>query len=178
MKFNSALLSLVAAGLFSVAAHADTTVAGGTIKFEGQVVDAACSVFADSMDQTVTLDQVTASKLATAGTAAGQQKSFNIKLEDCDTTASQNASVTFIGQSDAVTSGALANTAGAGAATNVALQLYGADGAVLPLGTTSSTTTLIDGENILPFSVDYIATGAAATAGNVSAVATFSTTFS
>ncbi|MNC80543.1 Laminin-binding fimbrial subunit ElfA precursor [compost metagenome] len=77
-----------------------------------------------------------------------------------------------------MTAGALANTAGAGAATNVALQLYGTDGAVLPLGTASSTTTLIDGENILPFSVDYIATGAAATAGNVAAVATFTTTFS
>jgi len=180
MKINSVVSSLFAAGLLTIGtAHAATvTTAGGTINFEGQVVDGACAVSADSLNQTVTLDQVRAAKLATAGQAAGQQQSFNIKLEDCDTTAFTNVAVTFKGQSDTTTTGALANTAGAGAATNVALQLYGNDGQPLPLGTASATTTLNTGENILPFSVDYVATAGAATAGNVASVATFTTTYS
>lgn len=179
MKINSVVYSLFAAGLLTVGtAHAAVTTAGGTINFEGQVVDGACAVSADSLNQTVTLDQVRAAKLATAGQAAGQQQTFNIKLEDCDTTAFTNVAVTFNGQSDATTVGALTNTAGAGAATNVALQLYGNDGQPLPLNTASTNATLNTGENILPFSVDYVATAGAATAGNVTSVATFTTTYS
>ncbi|MGU3412137.1 fimbrial protein [Enterobacteriaceae bacterium C23F] len=180
MKLNSVIYSLAAAGLFTVGAAqaAPVSTAGGTINFEGQVVDGACAVSADSMNQTVTLDQVRAARLATAGQAANQQQHFNIKLEDCDTTAYSNVSVTFNGQSDATTATALANTAGAGAATNVALQVYGQDGQALPLGTASATTALTTGENVLPFSVDYVATAGAATAGNVAAVATFTTTYS
>lgn len=180
MKFNSVIYSLAAAGLLTMGAAqaATVTTAGGTINFEGQVVDGACAVSADSMNQTVILDQVRAAKLATAGQAAGQQQHFNLKLEDCDTTAYSNVAVTFDGQSDATTVGALANTAGAGAATNVALQLYGQDGQPVTLGTASSTIALLTGENVLPFSVDYVSTAGAATAGNVASVATFTTTYS
>lgn len=162
---------MTSAGFVSVSQAA--TVSGGTINFEGQVVDAACSVATTSGNQTVSLDQVQATKLATPGQTANQQQSFNIVLEDCNSTVSANAGVTFNGQADSTTTTALANTAGAGAATNVALQLYGPDGQELDLGSDSATVTLTDGENTIPLSVDYIATGAAATAGNVAATATF-----
>lgn len=108
---------------------------------------------------------------------ANQKEDFTIKLEDCDTQTSQNAAVIFNGQQDANQPGSLANTAGAGSATNVALQLYGPDGQALNIGETSSTVTLNNGENVVPLSVDYIATGAA-TAGNVNATATFSMVYS
>lgn len=180
MKLKSiAYTSLTAALMAATAAHADpVSVSGGSINFEGQVVDAACSVAATSADQTIKLDQVQATRLATPGQAAGQQQSFSISLEDCNSTVSTNAGVTFNGQGDSTTTTALANTAGAGAATNVALQLYGPDGKELSLGTASSTVTLNDGQNTIPLSVDYIATGAAATAGSVSATATFSVNYS
>ncbi|WP_348251639.1 fimbrial protein, partial [Salmonella enterica] len=67
----------------------------GTVNFVGQVVDAACCVSADSVDQTVTLGQVRASILTEAGMAANQKDDFAIKLEDCDTHTSQNAAVIF-----------------------------------------------------------------------------------
>ncbi|WP_368749896.1 fimbrial protein BcfA [Klebsiella aerogenes] len=171
--------ALMAGGAVSAAnaASSSTTVTGGTVNFVGQVVDAACSVSSDSVDQTVTLSQVRTAKLTTAGMLANQKEDFKIKLEDCDTTVSQNAAVIFNGQEDSTQAGSLANTAGAGAATNVALQLYGPDGNVLNLGDTSSTVTLIDGENTIPLSVDYIATGQA-TAGNVAATATFNMVYS
>lgn len=177
---KSVMLAMVMAGGISsaMAASSATTVSGGTVNFVGSVVNAACSVSSDSVDQTVTLDQVRTASLAKAGQPAGQQQKFNIKLEDCDTSISQNAAVIFNGESDSTTTGALANTAGAGAATNVALQLYGPDGNILKLGDTSSSTVLINGENTLPFSVDYIATAGAATAGNVAATATFNMVYS
>ena len=151
-------------------AQADTvTVSGGTVNFVGQVVNAACSVAADSVDQTV--------KLTTKGMQANQKEDFKIVLEDCDTTVSQNAAVIFNGQQDAALAGSLANTAGAGSATNVALQLFGPDGNVLNIGDTSSNVKLINGENTIPLSVDYIATGAA-TPGNVSSTATFQMVYS
>lgn len=159
------------------AATSSATVSGGTVNFVGQVVDAACSVSADSVDQTVTLGQVQSAKLAASGALAGQKEAFTIKLEDCSTAVSTNAAVVFNGQEDSSLPGTLANTAGAGGATNVALQLYGPDGAVLNMGDTSSTITLVDGENTLPLSVDYIATGVA-TPGNVAATATFNMVYS
>jgi len=159
-------------------AQADTvTVSGGTVNFVGQVVNAACSVAADSVDQTVTLSQVRTVKLTTKGMQANQKEDFKIVLEDCDTTVSQNAAVIFNGQQDAALAGSLANTAGAGSATNVALQLFGPDGNVLNIGDTSSNVKLINGENTIPLSVDYIATGAA-TPGNVSSTATFQMVYS
>ncbi|EEF2867746.1 fimbrial protein BcfA [Salmonella enterica subsp. enterica serovar Newport] len=156
-------------GMLSTAQADTTTVTGGTVNFVGQVVDAACSVSADSVDQTVTLGQVRASKLTEAGMVANQKEDF--------TQTSQNAAVIFNGQQDANQPGSLANTAGAGSATNVALQLYGPDGQALNIGESSSTVTLNDGENVIPLSVDYIATGTA-TAGNVTATATFSMVYS
>ena len=172
------MVTAIAAGSMMSSAFADTsTVSGGTVNFVGQVVNAACSVSADSVDQTVTLSQVRASKLTDAGMTANQKEDFSIKLEDCDTTVSQQAAVIFNGQQDSMLEGTLANTAGAGAASNVALQLYGPDGKVLNIGETSSAVTLIDGENVVPLSVDYVATGAAV-AGNVSATATFSMVYS
>jgi len=180
MKLKAILYTSLTAALFSAGAvhAAPVSVSGGTINFEGQVVDAACSVTADADNQTITLDQVQATKLATPGQAAGQQQPFTISLEGCNSTVSANAGVTFNGQADTTTTTALANTAGAGSATNVALQLYGPDGKELGLGTASSTIPLSDGQNVLPFSVDYIATGAAATAGAVSATATFNINYS
>lgn len=177
---KSVVLALVMAGGVSSAMAESTpaTVSGGTVNFVGSVVNAACSVSSDSADQTVTLAQVRTARLAEAGQVAGQQQKFEIKLEDCDSTVSQNAAVIFNGASDSTTVGALANTAGAGSASNVALQLYGPDGTALKVGDTSASTVLIDGENTLPFSVDYVATAGAATAGNVAATATFNMVYS
>lgn len=164
-------------GAASLAQAATNTVSGGTVNFSGQVVDAACSVTADSINQVVQLSQVRTAKLTTAGATANQKEDFKIKLADCDITVSQNAAVMFNGQGDPAEAGSLANTAGAGAASNVALKLYGPDGNALMLGDTSSSIILVDGNNIIPLSVDYVATGAA-TPGNVEATATFNIIYS
>ncbi|ELV2798027.1 fimbrial protein [Enterobacter ludwigii] len=186
---NKYIISLAVASLMAGAtsitaqAASTTTVSGGTIHFMGSVADAPCSVSASSEHGIVMLDQVTLDSLGAKGEASGQAKPFNISLEDCDVSTYTNATVTFNGQSSPDQPGVLANTAGSGAATGVALQLYGPDGKVLNLGTASSSQTLATGTNKIPMSVDYVATDDAATAGAVTAgavesVATFQITYS
>ncbi|MDW2740976.1 fimbrial protein BcfA [Atlantibacter subterraneus] len=180
---NKCLLAMTVTALITgsalmTASAATVTVNGGTVNFKGEVVNAACAVSAKSVDQTVTLSQVRTVRLATSGQLANQKESFTIDLEDCDTTVATSAAVIFNGQEDASAAGALANTAGAGSAGHVALQLFGPDGNKLAIGDTSSTVTLVDGSNVIPLSVDYIATDDAATPGNVAAVATFNMVYS
>ncbi|WP_312311618.1 fimbrial protein [Atlantibacter sp.] len=181
---SKTISSIVAAALLigtagTSALAASSTVSGGTIHFIGSVADAACSVSPDSEHGLVLLDQVTLDSLGTTkGTASGQAKPFYITLEDCDVTTIKNAAVTFNGQSSADQAGALANNAGSGAATGVALQIYGPDGKPLNLGTASTTQTLSSGTNKIPMSVDYISTSDAPTSGAVESVATFEITYS
>ncbi|MEP8888254.1 fimbrial protein [Enterobacter roggenkampii] len=170
--------AVMASAAFTAQAASITTVSGGTIQFIGSVADAPCSVSADSENGVVTLDQVTLDSMGTKGSASGQAKAFDIALENCDVTTYTNATITFHGQSTTDQPGALANTAGSGAATGVALMLFGPDGAQLDVEKESSKQILATGTNKIPLSVDYVKTADAATAGAVESVATFQITYS
>ncbi|MFK3660744.1 fimbrial protein [Scandinavium sp. NPDC088450] len=156
------------------AAGTETTVSGGIVNFTGSVVDAACAVNADSINQTVQMGQVRLKRMDAEGATSGTKVPFNIILQDCETSVSSQVAVTFKGTTDATVTTALANTAGQGAAQQVALQLYDQAGTELTPGVEQSTPfSLHDGINNLTFSVDYVATGSAATAGIVSGTTTF-----
>lgn len=58
-----------------------TTVNGGVIHFKGEVVNAACAIDSESMNQTVELGQVRSSRLAKAGDLSSAV-GFNIKLNN------------------------------------------------------------------------------------------------
>ncbi|WP_105496244.1 type 1 fimbrial major subunit FimA [Escherichia coli] len=146
-----------------------TTVNGGVIHFKGEVVNAACAIDSESMNQTVELGQVRSSRLAKAGDLSSAV-GFNIKLNDCDTNVSSNAAVTVTSNDDTL---ALQSSA-AGSAQNVGIQILDRTGEVLVLdgATFSAKTDLIDGTNILPFQARYIALGQSV-AGTANADATF-----
>ncbi|MFX2611954.1 fimbrial protein [Enterobacter mori] len=165
-------------GLATMSASA-VTVSGGTVNFQGEVVDAACSVASESVDQTVILDQIKSSTFTAGGEFANQRKAFEIKLADCSTGTQTTAAVSFNGNSDSSDTTLLANTAGAGAATNIGLALFGPDGQPIGLndGTLSAATTIQDGTTIIPLSVDYKSTASLPTAGAVESVATFNVTY-
>lgn len=164
--------SLMTAGL---AQAATTTVNGGTIHFRGEVVNAACAVDAGSVDQTVLLGQVKASKINADGHS--DSTPFTIQLNDCDTSVSTKASIGFTGVTvDAANTKALAlESSAAGGASNVAVQVLDHTGAAVAFdGSASASSTLIDGTNKIPFQAQYIKTGtAAATAGTANANANF-----
>lgn len=138
-----------------------TTVNGGVIHFKGEVVNAACAIDSESMNQTVELGQVRSSRLAKAGDLSSAV-GFNIKLNDCDTNVSSNAAVAFLGTTVTSNDDTLAlQSSAAGSAQNVGIQILDRTGEVLVLdgATFSAKTDLIDGTNILPFQARYIALG-------------------
>lgn len=154
---------------------ASTQVNGGTVHFKGEIVNAACAVDADSIDQTVQLGQVRADRLAANG-ATSSAVGFNIQLDDCSTKVATKASVAFLGTAiDTTNTDVLAlQDSAAGSATNVGVQILDRSGTPVKLdGVTYSTaTTLNDGTNVIPFQARYYAVNAA-TAGVANADATF-----
>ncbi len=184
MQIKSLVIGVLSALSLSVTvAHAaTTTVNGGTVHFEGEVVNAACAVDAGSVDQTVQLGQVKASTLAATGDTSGAV-GFNIQLDDCDTTVATTAAIAFAGVT-ATSSASGTSTSypdvlalqssAAGSAGNVGIQILDSTGTALKLDGASFSTakTLIDGTNTLPFQARYYALDAA-TAGTANADATF-----
>ncbi|MGJ3348185.1 type 1 fimbrial major subunit FimA [Morganella sp. Je.2.23] len=168
-------LTVLSASQLSMAA---TTVTGGTVHFTGRIVNAACAVSADSTDQTVNMGQYRTAFFDAKGKKSGNVP-FSIKLEDCDTSVSTKASVSFSGLSSADDPTALqtSNIGGgsAGAAKGVGIQIADHLGQVLkPDGSVFSTAqNLVDGVNVLNFSANYISTQASVTPGGADADATF-----
>lgn len=117
---------------------------------------------------------VRSSRLAKAGDLSSAV-GFNIKLNDCDTNVSSNATVAFLGTTVTSNDDTLAlQSSAAGSAQNVGIQILDRTGEVLILdgATFSAKTDLIDGTNILPFQARYIALGQSV-AGTANADATF-----
>lgn len=159
----------------------------GTINFSGELLDSTCTVnvngAAGPAAASVILPKVSAKQLAVAGATAGQT-AFNITLGACAGANTTTALAYFESGSgvDQVT-GYVKNT---GAATSVALQLVDAtNGSPIKAGdiaqstTTSKITKNTTGTNpttVLPYAVQYIATGKAG-AGLVTGAVTYSITY-
>ncbi|WP_271043878.1 type 1 fimbrial major subunit FimA [Pseudomonas sp. VB3] len=181
MRINSSVQTLVAASLLmsSIGVMAAPVLSnGGTVHFKGEIVNAACSVSADSADQTVTLGQYRSAKFKAVGDKTGLVP-FTIKLQDCDSTVSSKASVAFTGTVDAADPSVLAvsNIGGgsSGAASGVGIEISDSQGAVLVpnSGKFSAPHQLKDGDNVLALTARYKSTLAAVTPGAADADATF-----
>ncbi|WP_272676390.1 fimbrial protein [Providencia huaxiensis] len=152
------------------------SVNGGKVTFNGEVTAGACAVSGSDTDKIVTLDTVRANSFTAANQLGNAKKAFDISLVDCDTSIRKTVQISFNGQTIEGNPNLLENTAGAGSATNVGLQLFGPDGAALDIGAMSSTVTLADSTTI-PLSVDYKSTAANVTAGKVQSIANFQLTY-
>ncbi|HDX8940916.1 type 1 fimbrial major subunit FimA [Klebsiella michiganensis] len=168
-------LALLSTGTMASAA----IVTGGTVHFTGQIVNAACAVSADSVDQTVKMGQFRTANFTAVGTRSNAVP-FTIKLEDCDSSVSTTAATSFSGNLDAVDPTVLTisnNVAGgvAGSASGVGIEISDHTGKVLkPDGSVFSTAqNLVDGSNVLNFTARYKSTKANVTPGEADADATF-----
>lgn len=171
MNFNKLMLATVIA-LSSVSmAQAAPNQGSGTVKFFGEIIDAPCSLDADSADQTHDLGQVSNRALANEG--VGSSKNFTIELKDCDVTVLKTVKVAFTGQTDINN----ANLLGlAGTASGAGIQLVDGNNVKIKLdGTEGSATTLQNGDNTLNFAA-YLQgskTGVAVVPGDFTAVTNF-----
>ncbi|HBN2018082.1 fimbrial protein [Escherichia coli] len=178
MKLKSLAFGILSASTLAMTSAHAVQVNGGTVHFEGEVVNAACAIDAGSINQTVPLGQVKSSTLAATGDTS-TPVGFNIQLNDCAVTTQLTAAVRFSGVqlNDGTTTYpevlALQSSA-AGAATNVGVQILDSTGKPLTLNGTDFSTPkqLINGTNILSFQARYYAVGQS-TAGTANADATF-----
>ncbi|WNI64337.1 fimbrial protein [Enterobacter asburiae] len=188
---NKTLLAIAIAALLPAGTALAAGTSGGTVNFNGKVVTSACAISAGSANIDVDMGEVRTATLATAGSVASTAKAFAITLEDCeiaDTSASTDenpiaattVAVTFTGTPDTsdVNSLSVGANGSANSAQNVAIRLYDEQGNVVKLGEPASAIPLRKGANTLNFSAKYYSPKGGATAGDASAVATYTVTYS
>ncbi|BDT24608.1 type-1 fimbrial protein, A chain [Citrobacter freundii] len=172
---SSVIASLMLVVGAAVAAD-PVSVSGGTVHFEGELVNAACAVSTQSSDQVVTLGQYRTASFAAVGDTTAQIP-FSIVLNDCDPKVAATAAVAFSGQADATNSALLAVSSGNNTTTagGVGIEILdNTSTALKPDGATFSTAqALVEGTNTLRFSARYKATATSATPGQANADATF-----
>lgn len=152
------------------------TVHGGTIHFEASVVNAACAVDANSINQTVQLGQFKLSDFSKKGDETSRIP-FSIKLNSCDPEVASTAAITFVG-TPADSEQDVFALQGAGAAKNIALKLVDSQNKQIAPGQVSTGVELIDGSNELNYSASLISTSDEVSAGNANAVTNFMVTYS
>ncbi|WP_320717847.1 fimbrial protein [Enterobacter asburiae] len=188
---NKTLLAIAIAALLPAGTALAAGTSGGTVNFSGKVVTSACAISAGSANIDVDMGEVRTATLKTAGSVASTAKAFAITLEDCEianTSASTDenpiaattVAVTFTGTPDTsdVNSLSVGANGSANSAQNVAIRLYDEQGNVVNLGEPAAAIPLRKGANTLNFSAKYYSPKGGATAGDASAVATYTVTYS
>ncbi|EBA9643807.1 type 1 fimbrial protein subunit FimA [Salmonella enterica] len=152
------------------------SVSGGTIHFEGKLVNAACAVSTKSADQTVTLGQYRTASFTTVGDTTALVP-FTIVLNDCDPKVAATAAVAFSGQADKTNNNLLAVSSADNSTTATGVGIEILDNTSSPLkpdgATFSAKQALIEGTNTLRFTARYKTTVADTTPGQANADATF-----
>lgn len=163
-------MTLLVASVVSVVHAAGA--GSGTITFEGEILEAACSIKPGNSDQTIALGGIAKSQLATGGLSGTE--SFKIELTGCSVAAltDKTISATFTGAESADVSGALGIT---GNAKGAGIVLVDGSGTAVTLGTATKVQFLQAGDNTLTFGafLKGKATGDI-TPGNFAAVTNFS----
>ena len=167
MKFNKlAAIMTLTLGMTATGVYAADDVAtegSGQITFHGHIIDAACSIGADSESQTVELGQISAKQLEDQGVSS--PKVFSIDLENCRmNTATEEGKppvitapmvkVTFGGSPALNADGTADNNKFGimGTAAGAGVVITDASSTIIPVGGTSEARELIEGKNTLAFS--------------------------
>ncbi|KFK95432.1 MULTISPECIES: fimbrial protein [unclassified Serratia (in: enterobacteria)] len=171
--------NIINAALFSlIVATPAVFAADGTINFEGEITDVACTIDTNSQNLTVTLGKVASSAFNGIGSKAAPTQ-FQLVLKDCPAAAT-SATVQFDGTSGASDNSVLALTPAVDAAQGVAIELSDASQQVVNLFENSQPYALetgIGSVTNLSFVARYKAVSDTITAGIANASAQFSITY-
>ncbi|WP_258130561.1 fimbrial protein [Achromobacter anxifer] len=151
----------------------------GRVQFNGEIVDAPCSVSPGATNLVVPLGKVSRASMDGAAGKHSTPAQFEIQLTDCSASA-KGASITFSGTPDSVSSDvlAIANSGGLTAsASGVAVELRDTTRAKIALGSPSPKYVLGVGTNNLKFEAAYVSTGATVTPGPANATAQFTVNY-
>lgn len=174
---NKLLMTIALSSVLVAGANAADDQGHGKITFKGSIIDAPCSIDANSEDQTIKLGEISKNQLAGGGKSTPVP--LNIQLHDCDSATADKASITFsgiAGDSAAGLDGSFAVT-GQGAGVGVVITDMG--GNVIKPGIKTSLPALNGGDNDLEFQayVQGSSASGAVTPGNFTSVANFMMTY-
>lgn len=174
------ILATLISGAMSASALA-ANAGSGTVTFSGSIVEAACSIAPESVDQTVELGSVAASQLATNGRSAS--KPFQIQLENCDMDFEVNGtkiSTVTAAFTGGVSAGDTTNTqlAIVGSAGGAAVVITGADGTPVKLDGSEATAPVAiqDGNSTLQYAA-YLQGNGTVVAGDFTALANYTLSY-
>ncbi|AHG20037.1 fimbria A protein [Chania multitudinisentens RB-25] len=147
MKLNKLMLATVIAFSAVSVAQAAPNQGGGTVTFDGDIIDAPCSVAPESVEQTVPMGQISSKVLANEGKSSSE--AFNITLKDCNFSTQRSVKIAFTGLPADGNSELLGL---AGTARGAGIQLvHGTNEKIAIDGTQISVNNLNAGDNILRF---------------------------
>lgn len=149
MKANKIL---VAMGVGSMLLCGSAFAAGnsGKVTFNGEIINAPCSVDSNSLDQVVKMGQISTKDLANGGEYSDPDSTFKIKLRQCTIAQNQDSvKITFSGTADPVEPTLLA--IGGGDAAGAGIKMIAPGGNPVTLGQPTSAYKLSNGENELVF---------------------------
>ena len=149
MSMKKIVLALAVSSVVAVTAQAANQ-GSGKVNFHGEVIDAACSIDANSLKQTVELGSV--AKVALYKGGKSTPVDFAIQLRNCDITDKTTTTVEFKGIAGESAEGLDKAFAVSGpAAGALGVVVTDAGGKVIAPGSTSPVFTLNDGDNELNF---------------------------
>jgi fimbrial protein len=155
-------------------ASKEQNISVGTMHFYGSVVNTACAIDAESLHQNVILGEVRSASFTGPG-AWANNKSFWIKLENCEPSTSQFASVAFTGQADARDPQVFHAGFGADAVKGVGIGIFDSKGnLVVPNSAPVSPTAISEGQTVLLFTARYRSVAVSVAPGEASAAVNFS----
>ena len=168
-------LMIIITSLFSfcTCASSANNLTGGDMHFYGAVVNAACSIEAQSIHQSVMMDQVLTNNFSSRGSWAAP-KTFWIKLDNCSNALFQFASVAFTGSVDANDPQVFKAGFGADSAKGVGIGIFDSKGdLIIPNSVPRSQSPILDGKSVLYFTAKYRSVSEEVVAGDASAAVNF-----
>ena len=176
MKKSIVLFAMLSA--VSGAAFAQTSGAG-EVKFDGQVIDGACSITDGERIKPVHLGSISKNNFKALGDRS-QMQAFSLTLSECtwDDQAAERpkVSVKFTNTLGDGTSKVVLNHPSA-TAKDVGIRIFNGDGSVLDMGTASTAYSVSDRKVVLPFFAAVEATAATVTPGTIDATAKYVLTY-
>jgi len=153
MKLNKILMSVGAALIFtstaSFAAPADLSPTTGKIQFDGTLVNSACGLAAGQSPLQVSFGEIPISSLKD-GKRVPIKEQQEIKLQNCDLTLAQHATITYQPNTVSPTDDSLAAMV-SGTAKGAGIGLTDNANRDVKWGQASAQLTLQDGETVVPF---------------------------
>ena len=171
------LLILLLSPLAQAGNRWDTTVAGGSMHFQGVIMAAPCSVEVGDRQLIVNMGQISSNRFHSQGENADPVP-FDIHLQDCSTTVRQRVGLSFSGVADGKNPDVLSVGEGPGIATGVGIALFDSENQLIPLNSPPTVwKKLYIGSNTLHLVARYWATGNQVTGGEANAQVSFSLTY-